>query len=352
MRLARRGSLWAGVALSLAGVAALAFTFQQPPEPPPTPPKASFSPVVRLAAAEQNTPVVAYFVVSNVGDELLTLHDFKTGCSCEGIDQEQDGAFVRVSQVDLTRGESARLRYIRNVVGTVGDPSYAAVRFATNDPTTPEGTVTVVIDRLTGGFSTRPGDVVFGSLDPGVVHDQSVELFDASEHPRGVEQAVSSDPERVLVALLPGAGDATTIGRLVVTIPKAVTGEIDATISLMLRGSATPHTLRVTGRVATPVELTPRELYLPRATASGPRYTADVLVRSSLGADATVECPSVPAGFTVVVSPGTSPIHRLTVTADPATCPAECELAVVVRRGAETRTARLRVVCHPSEARP
>ena len=210
----------------------------------------------------------------------------------------------------------------------------------------------VTIERVMAGITPTPASVALGAVPVGPAQERLVELSDAATPPRRIDQAVSSDPDRVTVSLLPPDPAARLVGRLVVRIAADRPGEVDARISLVVAGRATPDTVRVTGRVVAPAEVTPHELHLPRASSMGPIYAVDVLVRCPADATAVVECPSPPAGVVVTVHPSAGPARRVTVAADPKRVGGECVVPLAVRVGAVTHAVPVRIHCTKPEERP
>lgn len=353
---------WPAAAAAVATLAAVFAAERLRPQLMPGPAVAS-NPVlacpseVTIPAVEQTALAEARFTVANAGGGELVLSGFRTEYVCEGLEREVDGQFFRFRDVRLTPGESAVLRYQRGTNGAVGAAVRSPAWFKSNDPAVPEAVVVVTIEQILGGVTASPASVVLGAVPVGAAQERAVELSDSATPPRRIERVAIGGTGRVSVELvppdraaLPWPDGSRRVGRLVVRVAADGPGPIDDTISLFVAGRATPDTVRVTGRVEAPVDVSPPELHLPRASSAGPLYAADVLVRCP--ADAVVECPAPPAGVGVTVHPAAGPVRRVTVSVDPKHAGREFGVSLAVRVGAVTHAAPVRVHVSPAEGLP
>lgn len=356
---------WSAVAAAVVTlVAVAAAAWYRPallPAPPPAHPVLACPSGINIGVVERNTLAEGRFTIANAGGGELVLSEFRSDCVCEGVEQEVDGQFFRFQDIRLPAGASTVLRYQRSTDGPVGGPVRSPVWFKTTDPAVPEALVVVTIERIVGGITASPASVALGSVPVGPAQQRTVELTDTATPPRRIDRAISSDPDRVTVTLLPpdptapppaGAEASHPIGRLAVQVAADRPGEIDARVTLFVAGRTTPDTVRVTGRVVAPVEVTPAELHLPRASSAGPIYAADVLVLCPADASAVVECPSPPTGVVVTVHLSAGPVRRVTVAADPKRVGGECVVPLSVRVGAVTHSVSVRVHCTTPGGRP
>jgi hypothetical protein len=306
---------------------------------------------------ELNTIAEGRFTVANAGGGELVLSGFRTGCACEALERDTGGQFARFETIRLVANESAVIRLRRTASGVVGESMQSLVRFNTNDVAVPEAAVAIVVDQIVGGLLAVPPNVVFGAVPVGPTRRATVELFDVVTPARAVERFACDNPNVRVALEPPDAGRAATpfrtpIGRLRISVEATEPGEIEATISVYVEGRSTPELIRVAGRVTAAVEVSPKVIYLPRASSSGPLNTADVLVQCVGGGGAVVECPTAPAGIAVTVHPSTSSVCRVTVSLKTVIASGEYTVPLSVRRGDRTHTASIRVVTQGNGGAP
>ncbi len=347
--MARSWSVGVGCIVVVALCAAAWSTLPATRPAPPSEPRLACQPEVHVGTVELNTIAEGRFTVANAGGGELVLSDFRTGCACEALERDTGGQFARFETIRLAANESAVIRHRRTVSGVVGEPMQSIVRFNTNDVAAPEAAVAIVVDQIIGGLLAVPPNVVFGAVPVGPTRRATVELFDVATPARAVERFVCDNPTVRVTLGPPDADRAATpfrmpIGRLQISVEATEPGEIDATISVYVAGRSTPELIRVTGRVTAPVEVSPRVVYLPRASSSGPLDSADVLVQCLGGGGAVVECPTAPAGIEVTVHPSTSSVCRVTVSVIPGIASGEYTVPLSVRVGDSTHTASIRII--------
>ena len=355
--MARSWPVGVGCTVLVALCAAAWLTLPAARPAPPSEPRLACHPEVHVGAVEINTPAEGRFTVANVGGGELVLSDFRTGCACEALERDTGSQFVRFETIRLAANESAVIRHRRTASGVVGESTRSVVRFITNDVAVPEAAVAITVDQIVGGVLAVPPNVTFGAVPVGTTRQATVELFDVATPARTVERFACDNPA-VQVALVPpdpnraATPSRNAIGCLQVSVDATEPDEIDATISLYVTGRSPPELIRVTGRFTAAVEVSPRVVYLPRASSSGPLDTADVLVRCPGEGGAVVECPRAPAGIAVTVHPSTSSVYRVTVSLKPGVAPGEFTVPLSVRVGESTHTASIRVVAQRSGGGP
>ena len=79
---------------------------------------------VDLGEQEQGSVAVAPLTIANRGRSELVVNGIGSSCSCSGLEQEQQGAFVVVSEFRLAPGEE---RHLRVRVSVNGFPARSAV---------------------------------------------------------------------------------------------------------------------------------------------------------------------------------------------------------------------------------
>lgn len=173
--------------------------------------------------------------------------------------------------------------------------------------------------------------MAIGAVTAGSPVHRTVELFDARETPRKVVRVQCSDPARIAARFLPSAevirlpddaGRGVLIGTIELAVDASMPGLIASDVLIYLDdGMAAPDAIRITGRVVAPIEVSPSVLFLPRASASGPLYSGECLVRSTAGDSLTLAVDHAPKGVSVAISdagsesPGTRRV-KLEVTQD------------------------------------
>jgi hypothetical protein len=301
----------------------------------PWAPIVSLNPVVAYPAKldlgehEIGDLAVSRFTIANRGNGELVIDQIRTNCSCTGMEREQDNEFVQVKSLRLRGGEQANLVMRVSVRGVpVGAEMLNVVEFQTNDPSQPTGRIEAIVRRVSGGVVASPESVVFGTVPVGATVRKLIDIRDNALLPRLIERVTSTMPERVTVRLQPvrdGPREANpppegaVVARLEVNVETAAPGEVDAVVQVYLAGEArTRDAVTVVGRVAAPIEISPGLLILPRASSSGPVYSATCICRSTAGEPLVVIVDSVPPGLTADVLAQDCPkLRSVRVTWDP-----------------------------------
>jgi hypothetical protein len=286
--------------------------------------------VVELEPHEYGTHAEARFAVTNYGGGELILDGFRSACACDGLERKTENGYVRLTELKLAANESAELRLVQQVRGRVGEPLRTAVYFRTNVPTMPEAIIVVAIPRVLGGITAVPSVVHVGTVPAGANVRRVINLYDAAAEPRVVREVVVSDPSRFGVRLLPPDPDAparggpfreVSVGRLEVVVNTVEPGLVDGNIRIILGdGHAAPDTIRVSGRVCNPVEVSPPVLVLPRVSNGRAIYSGRCLCRSTTGRPLTLEPETSPPGVTITGAPDAEDLPSVkivTVEVDP-----------------------------------
>jgi hypothetical protein len=202
------------------------------------------------------------------------------------------------------------------------------VKFRTNDPTRGSARIEAVVKCVSGGISSRPESVVFGTVLIGEKIRRFVLIRDDALKPRVIETVTSTQPERVAVTLIPfqekseppdPTAIGTLIGKLEVIVDSSVPGNVDAAVQVRLSGvSRDPDPIRVIGRISAPVEICPSVISLPRTSSAGPVYEATCIIRSVTGGPVELSIDPTPAGLTVtVLKPENARSQKVQVSWDP-----------------------------------
>ncbi len=261
-----------------------------------------------LGNREEGQIAVARFTIANRGRQELAIDGIRTNCSCTGMEREQDGKFFRVNSLRIQAGEQVELALRVSVGGVpIGAHMRNILEFQTNDPAHPQGRIEALVRRVSGGIFTVPESVVAGTPVVGSKVRHVVEVRDSALRPRVVDEVKSTAPDRVTVRLLPDNErpkegsrhpEGTVIGYLEVKVATDRPGPVQDAITITLKDETRPpHKVPVVGRVAAPIEMRPALLLLPRASSSGPVYTATCICRSHNGKSLSVEVDAVPPGL-------------------------------------------------------
>ena len=200
--------------------------------------------------------VVSPVLIANRGGGELVIGQIRSSCACGVLEQVVDGKLQPVGELRLKSGETAEL-VIRTTVRTVSAGDFQqSVSFATNDPSKPEGKITIVFRTLTGGVRLTPSVVQFGRVPLAKPLHLLVEVRDKDRQHQTVSTVTCANPELVSVRWIPADGnfddekDDRLLGRIELT---PATGEphlLDTTATIDFVDPKIQHiTLPITGRV-------------------------------------------------------------------------------------------------------
>jgi hypothetical protein len=241
-----------------------------------------FPSTIDLGEREQGQVVVTRFTISNDGVGDLQIQDVSTNCSCSGLERYIDGKFWRVESLRLGTGEKAELATRISVRGEIGSKVSNAIRFQTNDPAHPTGSIVSTLV-VTGGVEAIPHSVVLGKVLVGAEARQILEIRDRARQLRAVRRVESSDAARISVRLLP-VDDASVPGpesgsqllaRVEVSVKTDLAGLVEGYLFIHLDDQGRqPDSVPVSARVVPPVEAMPAHLVLPRSSNTGKLFFA------------------------------------------------------------------------------
>ena len=270
-------------------------------------PLAEYPRHIDLAEQERGKMLLIQVPIRNAGGGELTIDRIVSSCGCMGLERQTSDGFAPVQDLRLAAGKQERFVIRMHVQGDVEAPMRAALRFRTNDPQQPDGSIELVVKRVLGGVIASPPEVFFGTIEEGATAKQLVYLRDRTAHPRTVKKVESSNPDRIKAQLLPafeGPDSESATGTLIGVIEVLASGDgigpFEGTIQVWLdEEDRYPDSVRVFGRVCSAVEASPRVLVLPRSSSQGPIYFADCSLRSMSGRPFQVVHPKTPNGITV-----------------------------------------------------
>jgi|SRR5579883_441683 len=312
---------------------------------------------VEVGEQEIYSLAVGRFRVENSGGKELVLSDVRTGCSCTGLEIERDGKFFRSNEIRVPVGGGIDLAIRRSVHGPVGVEIVTPVYFRTNDPTTPERTVKLIVPKVTGGVETSPRSVVIGNVALGSKISHIVEVIDEAMNPRAVERVVSSNTSRIRVRDLPAVSPESRgkmVARLEVSVDTQSAGSIEERIEIYLTGRPFPTVVPISGTVLAPVELSPKSLVLPRQSEGKAVYTAKCLCRSSQGKVTEIRTDSCPPDINLDFGKDNAQVRFITITWNHAHTNANDPSVRIVRLkavvGGAEHDLELKIYCQTSRA--
>ncbi len=287
---------------------------------------------IDLGEHEVGDQITTSFELANSGDTELCVTEIHANCSCSGLEREDGkGRFTRADSIRIPAGESMKVRLRVTARGVPGGPVQNIVEFRTNDPARPAGQVRATISKLHAGITTVPNAVYVGTVSAGTPVQQMLEVRDTHVPPRAVAEVTSTCPGRVAARLLPpDAGSSVSvkpglekaagipIGRIEVTILTGSPGSLESAVVVRLADqSCKPHEVRVIGRVAEAVDVSPSSLLLPMNSGQGPVYRGRCMCRSTDGKPLTLTIDPTPPGLTAEVTASREDVQVVQVTWQP-----------------------------------
>lgn len=223
-----------------------------------------------LGERELGEQVVARFPIANKGTESLSISNIQTTCACAGIEREENGATVRVSQLRIEPGESVPVS-IRLMAR--GEPEGAAryrVQFDTNDPMARTFPLELFIPRIRSGVLATPATIDFGKVLAGEVVRSSIKVTDAARVKRRILNFRTSQPGIRVTEAAPSVldrNDEQLVALLDVEVSASGVGPFRGWIELSIGDAGQlPLRIPVSGHVAGEVEFAPPIIALPRLT--------------------------------------------------------------------------------------
>lgn len=273
-----------------------------------------YADTVDLGERERGEIAVGRLRVTNGGSGKLILKDFRTSCSCAGVEREESGKYVPIQSVQLAPGEQVELTARVAIGARPGERQWVQVHFNTNDPARPTVTIDLIAPRVKGGIFSQPAAVVFGTVPVRGRARSVIDLYDNGNPDRRVEHVRSTHPDRFEVRLLPLQEGEThkrhetaggLIARLEVVARTDRPGSLLGNIEVHLAGEARrPDLISVAGQVVSSVECWPSSLVLPRRVGDRLLYSGDVLLRQRDGGRIErADLGPVPDGVTAAVRP-------------------------------------------------
>lgn len=265
--------------------------------------------VIDLGECERGEVAVGRFSIVNRGQRTLIIDQIATSCSCAGLEQEEDGKWVRVASVEVPPEGKTELAVRVSVGMPEGEQQLVQIAFSSNDPESPAGAIQVVIAYVQGGVYAVPGAVLFGQVRAASFARRVVNLYDNHHSGRRVAKVRSLRPECFGARLLPlnnaRLGEVherggRLIARVEVIARTSRAGPLQGAFEITLAGEPRrPDLIGVFGEIVDDIECRPSTLILPRRVGNKPVYSGQVFVRHRDGQPMQLEVESAPAGVNV-----------------------------------------------------
>jgi hypothetical protein len=325
------------------------------------PPVAGFTRTLDLGPQKFGAIVSGTIRVSNQGDSLLELSQFRTSCSCAGVEVLDDGRWRGLEKARIPAGDHIEFTVRISVGAWPRMNQKVIVQFATNDPHHPRASVEVNIPCVTSDAFTDPAAVIFGDLSVGESAKRTITVYDCGIPGRRITQVSSKHPDRFQVQLVP-AGAALPqldhpyagqpIGQVEVIARTDQPGSFVSELQIEIADTQTTQSrIPITSAVISPVEVAPSVLFLPKVVSGQITNTATVRLTSRDGERITPTIESVPEGLTVTIAEqhGNSAVLNVTCRQDGASSTALQRRSVIrVRVQTPTQATTIEVpVCHP-----
>ncbi len=256
---------------------------------PPLPPILVCPSELDLGEHEIGAVVIGRLEVANRGGQPLVIENVSTNCSCTGLEEEQNGNYVRVDRLVVAPGAVVPLIARLSVRGfPIGSRGSTTISFDTSDPERPRYNISIVVARVKGGVQPVPDTAVFGTLAIGSEQKRIVHLFDDALDPREIDSVTSSDPDRVRISLLPPDTAKCTvpftgkhIADLAIFAKSQFAGDLTATIHISLKGQQrSPDSIRVIGQFVSDLDLAPAAVSFPLRSANEDVFELSCICRS------------------------------------------------------------------------
>ena len=268
---------------------------------------------IDLGECETGQVATSEFDIANDGTADLNIAGVRASCSCTGLETRQpDGRYSKVEALTLLPGERKTLAVRLAVNGPPDVALTSTVYFQTDDPARPEVTLAVRLRRVRAGAFSQPVAFAFGTASAGQSVSKVVDIIDGVSPPRAVDRIGTSNPELIGLTRIPvPEAEATTPGGVIVArvridVATRTPADIDERVNVWLVNEApsSPVSVRVLGRVAAPVEFSPKTLVLLPTTGDVRQGTFLCLTN---GRPATVRVVECPPGFTAHVVAAVAP---------------------------------------------
>ena len=267
--------------------------------------------ILDLGQREEGEQIAKQFVIGNLGDGELIITNIRTSCSCTGLEYENNGNYVRPNKLQIPGHSERKVAMRVSVRGQPGATIRNRVEFDTNDPEKTTYSIEAVISNMRGGVRAVPTGVIIGTLHIGESSRSVLDIIDDAITPRSIENVSSSDPEHVLVRLLPpekpgkaAPAHGIVIAQVEVIVRGDFPGKVDETVIFQINGEPTnlKH-IPVTGQVVREIEVQPSSLILPRRSPKGLIYSGDCVCRETAKKQISLRAISSPAGLSVELLP-------------------------------------------------
>lgn len=270
--------------------------------------------VIELGEVESGQVAMGELTIINDGNVDLMIDGVRASCSCTGIEtRNPDGSYTQLSSLTVPANGQVPVVVRLAVNGLVGGQLNSTIYFLTNDPAKPEVTLHVRLSRITHGARATPEVIPIGIMPVGKKTTHSVDIVDRSPTPRSVERMVVTNDKLISATLIPVPENEATVpggrivARLQVQVDAKSPAQVDERVNVWLVSETpkSPVSIRIIGRIAATVELSPETLVFPINTDAGPICRASVLCLTH-GSPAQLRVVDCPSKLTVTLPSGTT----------------------------------------------
>jgi len=270
---------------------------------------------IDLGEQEIGRTCLSEIPIYNKGTAELVVDHIRTNCACTGLEDKVNEQFVRLTAFRLTPGQSKTFVVRMAVQGQPGAQMQNFLTFHTNDPEHSEVVIPITVAKLRGSCLPVPTTVLFGTVSLGNSVSRVINVYDAGVSRRTIREVASTVPRRFGVRLLKStslsgedqanqpASAGQLIGQIEVMVKGNEEGSLNGEVLIYLAGQElAPDIVPVLGRVASPIEVTPLSLVLPRRSGAGLVSYGECICRSIADEPVALTVQSIPQGVSVKIS--------------------------------------------------
>lgn len=248
---------------------------------------------VDFGVQEAGTVAIRSLLIQNPGRGVLVLDNFYTTCTCGELDARKDDAYQALTSLTIPPKEEATVFFRLAVKNESGNGEEVAIRFRSNDPTQPSGSIRGIVRWIKGGVITVPRRIVFGKVPLGKKATQTFAVYDGRMDGRRIEKIVTSNADRLSVRQIaaptggeppPSGEPGHLLGFFEVTAATQQVGPLSGDILIFLKNeNRPPDVLPIDGKVADTFEVLPTRLVLSQVDEQSGIYRGKCLVVTSDG---------------------------------------------------------------------
>ncbi len=128
-------------------------------------------------------------VFKNSGGSPLLVYNVSTSCSCSGFEEfdSESNSYKQVTDFEVPANQSRTFRVRLVARAQVGVEKSESIRFLTNIPSHPEGSIELHYRTSSAGFYTIPSGIDFGTMIVGTTKKATVNVYDNAQKLRSIK---------------------------------------------------------------------------------------------------------------------------------------------------------------------